>query len=40
MAILRVDHDFISIAETSLALDVEVDVNVQYITARRIPESR
>lgn len=33
MVILRVDHDF-SIAETSLGLDVEVDVNVQYVTTR------
>lgn len=33
MAIARVDHDF-GIASTSLGLDVEIDVNVQYITAK------
>lgn len=33
MAIFRVDHDF-DLASTSLGLDLELDVNVQYITAK------
>ena len=33
MSIIRVDHDFL-IADTSLSLDTELDVNVQYITAK------